>query len=147
MTTIETITAEQTRPLRHLVLWPHIAELNRCITDTDFDPGALHLGAFTNRQLLGVCSLFATASPKLPHSRQYRLRAMATHPRVRGMGLGRLLVLEAIRRAGEFEADVLWCDAREVAIGFYQKLGFERIDDWYEVPHIGPHQFMYHELR
>lgn len=146
MTTIEPISPEQTRPLRHLVLWPHIAETELCVTDTDFDPGALHLGAFHNQQLLGVCSLFATHSPKLPHARQYRLRAMATHPDARGLGLGRLLVLEALQRARLLGAEVLWCDAREVAIGFYLKLGFQNIDEWYEVPRIGRHQFMYYPL-
>lgn len=146
MKTIERISAEQTRPLRHLVLWPHIERTEDCLTDTDFREDAVHLGAFRDGKLLGVCSLFQTRSPKLPHARQYRLRAMATHPDVRGLGLGRDLVLSALGEARNLGAEVLWCDAREVAIGFYEKLGFKRIDEWYEVPKIGRHQFMYREL-
>jgi hypothetical protein len=53
------------------------------------------------------------------------------------------LVEEAKRRIADMGYDVLWCDARKVALGFYERLGFDRIDEWYEVPLIGPHQLMY----
>ena len=95
---------------------------------------------------MGICSLFATETEKLPERAQYRLRAMATHPDVRGAGAGRAVVdaaLEQVRKAG---AELLWCDARKVALGFYDRLGFERIDEWYHVPNVGPHQLMFYRI-
>jgi hypothetical protein len=41
----------------------------------------------------------------------------------------------------------LWCDARKVALGFYEKIGFQRIDEWYDIPPIGLHQFMYYPIK
>jgi hypothetical protein len=41
---------------------------------------------------------------------------------------------------------VLWCDARLVAVPFYEQLGFKKFEDVYEVPLIGPHHFMWKEV-
>ena len=85
-------------------------------------------------------------SSKIEDKKQYRLRAMASLPEVRGSGAGKMIVQEALRLVEAKGMEVLWCDARKVALGFYEKLGFERIDEWYEVPKIGPHQFMYYRF-
>jgi len=37
---------------------------------------------------------------------------------------------------------VLWCDAREVAFGFYARMGFVFLNDTYDIPDIGPHRTM-----
>ncbi len=142
--TVRTIAAEDTRLLRYRVLWPHKARMEDCVIDIDGRGDAIHLGAFdAEGRLVGVCSLFEMATPKLTDDCQYRLRAMATAPEVRGQGAGAVLVEEAKRRIADMGYDVLWCDARKVALGFYERLGFDRIDEWYEVPLIGPHQLMY----
>lgn len=144
MMTIKQIQPEETRLLRHLVLWPHRPTVADCTIDIDHRPDAIHLGAVLDGQIIGVCSLFQMDTPKLSQVRQYRLRAMATHPEFRGTGAGRALVEEALRRVGEMQQDVLWCDARAVALGFYDRLGFKTIDEWYDVPIIGPHKLMYY---
>ncbi len=141
---IRQVAPEETRELRHLVLWPHKQRIEDCVIDIDHRADAIHLGAFdSSDRLVGVCSLFEMPTPKLPDQRQYRLRAMATHPEVRGQGAGADLVREALRLIGGMGYNVLWCDARKVALGFYDRLGFERINEWYEVPNIGLHQLMY----
>ena len=40
------------------------------------------------------------------------------------------------------EKSVLWCDAREVAFGFYERLGFGFMNEMYELPDVGPHRTM-----
>lgn len=137
------IAAEQTRPLRHLVLWPHLPDVASCVIDIDSREDAIHLGAFHEERLVGICSLFQMNTPKLSDARQYRLRAMATHPDVRGKGAGASIVQAALHEVQSLGMDVLWCDARKVALGFYTRMGFDRIDTWYEVRNIGPHQLMY----
>jgi ribosomal protein S18 acetylase RimI-like enzyme len=57
------------------------------------------------------------------------------------------LVEQALSIVESSGYDVLWCDAREVALGFYEQLGFERIDEWYDIPNIGKHQFMYYRFK
>lgn len=43
---IKTITAQQTTPIRHLVLWPSIALESQLDPAYDFAPTSIHLGAF-----------------------------------------------------------------------------------------------------
>ena len=143
---VQQISPEATRPIRHLVLWPHIKEEQECVIDIDFQSDALHLGAFMDDKLVGVCSLFSQSSSRLSSVRQVRLRAMATHPDYRKLQVGRKLVEKAIAMATERGYDVLWCDARIGAVGFYSRLNFQSFPDVYDVPRIGPHRFMWIEL-
>jgi predicted GNAT family N-acyltransferase len=141
------IDAAQTKPLRHLVLWPHIAKEEDCIIDIDQRADAIHLGTWANGRLVSIGSLFEMKSPKLQFEKQYRLRAMATHPDFMGKNAGRILINKACEILKEKGIEVLWCDAREAAIGFYSALGFQLLDETYEVPCIGPHKFMWIELQ
>lgn len=143
---VTTITPEETRPLRHKVLWPHIDLVEQCVIDIDHREDAIHLGAWDAHRLVGICSLFEMATPKLSDRKQYRLRAMATDPEVRGSGAGAAIVEYALDLISAKGYDVLWCDARKVALGFYERMGFDRIDEWYEVRNIGPHQLMFYRF-
>lgn len=143
---VRPITSAQTRPLRHLVLWPHILNEEDCIIDIDLREDAIHLGTFHEEKLIAVGSFFEMKSPKLSIDRQYRLRAMATHPEFRGSGAGKKLVQHGIRMLKEKGGQVLWCDARLNAVGFYESLGFSHLSEIYDVPKIGPHQFMWIDL-
>ena len=140
------ISASDTRALRFRVLWPHKANVEACIIDIDEAPHAIHLGSMVNGELVGTASLFEMSHREVPGRRQYRLRAMATAPEVRGIGAGKAIVQEAIRRLKADGYDTLWCDARAVALGFYENLGFEYGSDWYEIPQIGPHRRMFYRL-
>ncbi len=143
---VKPIPPSATYPLRHSVLWPHIALETDCTIDIDQREDAVHLGAFLGKKLVSICSLFEMKSEKLEHQKQYRLRAMATHPDFRNQDVGRKLVEFAIDLLREKHYDILWCDAREVALGFYSKIGFRIQGDWYEVPHVGKHKTMYFDL-
>lgn len=144
--TTKRISAEETRYIRHQVLWSHIENTEDCVIDIDHRDDAIHLGAFENGELLAVCSLFRMKTSKLNYEQQYRLRAMGSLEKARGKGAGKAIIQEALQQTKERGVDVLWCDAREVALGFYEKLGFQRIDEWYEVPKVGRHQLMYFPL-
>ncbi len=143
---VKIISPELTHSLRHRVLWPHIDREDRCVIDIDEREDAIHLGTFAQNQLVSIGSLFELKSPRLNFEKQYRLRAMATDPDFRGTGSGKLLIEFAIELLRSKQVGVLWCDARLKATGFYKRLGFALVEDVYEVPLIGPHQFMYFEL-
>ena len=77
----------------------------------------------------------------------YQLRGMATDPDCRGFGLGRALLLLAEEEVLRTSAiHLLWCNAREPAIGFYQKLGWEVRSDLFEIPTAGPHKKLVRRL-
>jgi predicted GNAT family N-acyltransferase len=64
---------------------------------------------------------------------------MATEPDVRGSGAGRALVVEGLALVAARGGDVVWCDARVGAAGFYERMGFTVVTDEFEKTGIGPH--------
>ncbi|MFZ6052704.1 GNAT family N-acetyltransferase [Halocola ammonii] len=146
MIAVREIAAEETHPLRHTVLWPHLNSTEECFIDVDQQKGAFHLGAFYNNSIVSIGSFFPEKNTELPGETHYRLRAMATDPEVRGMGAGRALIEKAEEKLKEMSVDLLWCDARKVALDFYTKLGFKIKGDWYDKPNIGPHKLMYKRI-
>jgi GNAT superfamily N-acetyltransferase len=135
---VRTITAVETWPLRLAVLRP-----GRPIESAQFPGDDLqttrHFGAFRDARLLGIASLYLAEMPEQPGLPAFQLRGMATAPETRGLGLGRALVYACIGFVRENGAQLLWCNARIGAAGFYRKLGFEIIGGEFEIPDVGPH--------
>jgi len=145
---VKIITPEETKSLRHKVLWPHIKLQEDCNIDIDYRPDGFHIGAFDGTRIISVASFFEMNSEKLNGindnlEKQYRLRAMATDPEYRKLGVGKMVIFEAVNILRDKKVNVLWCNARKVALGFYDNLDFQVVDAWYEVPNIGLHKFMY----
>lgn len=140
------IEASETRGLRHKVLWQHLPSSEVCTIDIDTDCDAFHVGVFYDDTLISIGSFFRVASPRLSHDSQYRLRAMATDSSFRRMHAGAELIAFGCQELIKRGVDVLWCDARLLAVPFYESIGFSKFDDVYEVPKIGPHHFMWKEL-
>lgn len=143
---VREIPADWTRSLRHRVLWPHIPEEKLCIIDIDNREDAIHLGVFHDDRLISVGSFFAMPTSKLSSQNVYRLRAMATDPDYRGKQSGRALIEKAVSLLRDKAVEILWCDARKNAVGFYEALGFNKLEEEYDIPQIGPHYFMWLEL-
>ncbi|MFM7726394.1 MAG: GNAT family N-acetyltransferase [Flavobacteriales bacterium] len=143
---VRCISSKETRSLRHRVLWPHLPSPEVCVIDIDERPDAFHVGVFHEQRLVSIGSFFAMTSPRLDFFPQYRLRAMATDPDYRRMHAGDRLIDFGLERLRSEGVRILWCDARLVAVPFYESLGFSAQPDVYEVPLIGPHHFMWKEL-
>jgi ribosomal protein S18 acetylase RimI-like enzyme len=71
---------------------------------------------------------------------------MATDPAVRGSGAGRALVTAGLSRVAARGGDLVWCDARQAAAGFYERMGFAVAAGPYVIEPIGPHLGMVVEL-
>ena len=76
----------------------------------------------------------------------WRLRGMAAAFEHQGQGLGSALLSTGIKKIRQLNGDVLWCNARESAIQFYQKHGFELEGAIFDIDGIGPHCIMYRYL-
>ena len=137
------IAPSQTQLLRHRVLWPHLPSPEVCVIDIDNREDAFHVGVFSDDTLISVGSFLCLSSSRLNQSNQYRLRAMATETNYRRMHAGDRLIEFGSEELRKRNVDVLWCDARLVAVPFYESIGFSKFDDVYEVPLIGPHHFMW----
>lgn len=149
------IDAQIALPLRHRILRPGQPLVLAKYPDDD-EPTTLHVGAFllssNSEQLVGVATFvpetnwdlkqFATNSP-----RHYRLRGMATDSEFQKMGVGKAVVELGQKILKEQKnCDFVWCNAREAAFPFYERLGFRYWGELFELTGIGPHKVMYKEL-
>jgi predicted GNAT family N-acyltransferase len=135
-----------TRELRRRVLRPALAA-------TDPLPGdelttGVHLGAVDDDgTVVCTCYVYPDPCPWRPGRSAWHLRQMATLRERRGEGHGVAVVEEAVRYVHAAGAQILWCNARETAVGFYQRAGFAIHGDVFtDERHPIPHRRMWREL-
>jgi PhzF family phenazine biosynthesis protein len=134
------VDAEVLHPLRLEVLRPGQPP-SSVAHDYDHFPESVHVAAFTETGEVGACASFYR-EPYADGREAWRLRAMASAPKVRGKGYGAqalLFGIDEVRRRG---GSLIWCNARSGAVGFYEHLGFQTVGDEFDIPEIGPHFVM-----
>jgi phosphoribosylformimino-5-aminoimidazole carboxamide ribotide isomerase len=77
----------------------------------------VHLGVTDGTGLLAVATL-------VPTEEGVQLRGMAVDPAAQGSGVGRLLVEAAVERLRAVGVTRMWCNARDTAVPFYERLGW-----------------------
>ncbi|MBL4810044.1 MAG: GNAT family N-acetyltransferase [Phycisphaerales bacterium] len=137
------ITAEQTREVRRAVLRPH-QDASELVYPGDDDRESFHLGVVMKEEdgetIVAILSMYHAA--REGEASGWRIRGMASVAKVRSMGYGRELVEMARERAWGIDRAEIWCNARESAFGFYEKLGFVVVGDLFEIEGIGTHAVM-----
>ena len=146
MLDVRFVTASETWPLRQKVLRPH-QTLQDCIFPQDEWPTTFHVAAENDGHIVGVATFHEEAFAKLKAERPYRLRGMATDFAFHGKGVGRRVLEKGIVELKARGCDLLWCNAREIAFPFYEKLGLLYEGPMFDIPSLGPHKVMYKYLR
>lgn len=139
---IKFITPEETHLVRHPVLRPG-RPIEDCIFDNDDLDSTFHLGLFYKNELSGVVTYLKNSTPLLPNPSQYQLRGMAVLEHLQGLNLGTAIIKHGETILTNLKADAVWCNAREIAVPFYKKNGFEIIGEPFDIPKIGLHFTMY----
>lgn len=145
MLEIKKIEPEMAYNIRHIVLRPHQV-IEDCKYDTDHEANGFHIGVFSQGKLISVASFCTEKHPDFPMKNQYRLRAMATLPKYRNIGAGRLAVSYGESLIKEWGVNLLWCKGRTSVQDYYSKLGFTEYGEVFDYPPIGPHIIMYKRL-
>lgn len=138
--TVEDSDADTTYPL-----WRDVLREGRAAAPRLEDPdGTFHLAARTSGgELVGVVRFSPAPCPWRPDARApWQLRGMATAPSARRTGAGRSLVTEGLARIAADGGDLVWCDARVAAVGFYERMGFVVVTEQFDKPEGGPHRGM-----
>ena len=135
------IKAMDTCPIRHKMLRPN-GTIEECMYQGDNDELTFHLGAFVDKKLVSVASFYFEKHPAFTETYQYRLRGMATLGEFQGRGLSSALLRTAFPVIKQNQCTLLWCNAREKALGFYSKVGFEPAGDLFTIQNIGKHMLM-----
>ena len=119
------VSAVETHPVRLAVLRADTVSKVVDFTE-DHWPGALHLG------VRDAADALVAVSSWIPRERATRagvpavqLRGMATLQSLQGHGVGGLLVEAGCARAAADGIRLVWANARDAALGFYLRHGFE----------------------
>ena len=103
----------------------------------DVDERTRFLGAFIEEKLVGCATL--QVDPK--NGCKYRIRGMAVEPDYRNRGIGTKIV-EKLKVVAKKEKTGIWCNARIKAITMYERCGFKKVSDVFEIKPIGLHYDM-----
>ncbi len=148
--TIKRITAAETRPLRHLVLRPD-KPAQELVYPGDDAPEAAHFGAMLNDEIVGIATIYREPMPDdevtMRASKSWRLRGMATAKKARRIGLGGKILQACFEHVHANGDALLWCNARLIAVEFYQAYGFQTRGELFDIPPIGMHYVMWREVK
>jgi GNAT superfamily N-acetyltransferase len=138
---IRRISEEETRPLRLAILRPGQPPSALSYRGDD-GPDTLHVGAFRDGVQVGVASVYREPKPGVPDPGTWRLRGMATVAEVRRQGVGSELLNACIQHARSHGGALMWFNAREGAVKFYEANGFAKVGDRFDLEDLGPHYVM-----
>ncbi|MGZ3795338.1 MAG: GNAT family N-acetyltransferase [Pseudobdellovibrionaceae bacterium] len=142
---ISKIPMEYTLPLRQKVLKPFLHK-DDCGNPGDESPTTFHLGLFHERKLVTISTFLSEPHKDFNAGNPYRLRGMATDPTYQGQGFGQTLLQYGMTFLRQRYCDLIWCNARQRAFPFYEKMGFQSHGPLFELDRIGPHKVMYKYL-
>ncbi|KAI0793144.1 hypothetical protein BC629DRAFT_1593027 [Irpex lacteus] len=141
------ISAEETVPLRHSVLWPDKPVSFVLLPE---DSSGYHFGAVKHSNTeeynaenvpIAVISLFKEPLPGTSASSESldsstrplaaaRFRKFACHPDQQGRGVGTGLLQHVFAVAKEpLKCPVVWCDARLETAGWYERRGMQKFGE------------------
>jgi len=137
---IRPMTCLEVRPLRLEVL--RAGMVNQTVHfDGDDDPTTIHLGAFDQDQNnVGVSTWMQRPFPLAEEHKALQLRGMATAVNVQGQGIGALLLVAGQSHGREIGAHLIWANARDAALNFYNRHGYSTVGEGFietvtQLPH------------
>lgn len=144
MYTISILPAESTYPLRSSVL-RNGKPFSQCVFEGDTDATTYHFGCLLDHQVVAIVSCYAKSHDLFNEKKAFQVRGMAVAAENRGKKMGEQLLLHVEKHLQDTccEPFLIWLNARENALGFYQKMGYQVKGTAFEVVGIGIHYLMY----
>ena len=142
MTIIKKITAEETYSVRLPVLRKG-KSLASCHFEDDDLETTLHLGLYLDQKLVGIISLFDKSNPNFQEKNQCQIRGMAVLENQRKKDFGKALLKHCEKECKKQDVDLIWFNARMQAIGFYEKMGYQKTGTPFDIPDVGEHIVMF----
>ena len=143
---IKEISSLDTYLVRHPVLRTG-KPLESCRFEGDDLATTRHFGFFSDGNLVAVISVFKNKSNQFAEERQFQIRGMAVLATEQGTGLGEQLLRFAEDYVKEQKGDLIWFNARSIAVGFYKRSGYVVVGNAFEIPDVGTHYLMYKALK
>ena len=139
------VDAEKVRPLRHSELRKG-QDFSTTSYLEDYEADTFHMACIVDEKIVTCATFYPEKSTKIKSENAYRLRGMATDSNFQRKGYATDLMTESFKELKEKESDLLWCNARLVAVDFYKSVGLKITGDLFDIQGIGPHYYMYKEI-
>ena len=145
MIEIKNIDFTATFSVRHPVLRDG-KPIESCFFDGDDLKTTTHFGLFIDKNLIGVISIFKNKNAIFSAQNQFQIRGMAVLKEYQGKNFGKQLLHQAEQSVITQKGNLIWFNARENAVPFYQNSGYEILGDSFEIKDIGIHFLMFKNL-
>ncbi len=142
---IKEISAFETIIVRHPVL-RFGKPIESCRFEGDDLPTTTHFGLFYEDVLSAVISLFIAKNILFLEENQFQIRGMAVLEQHQKKGFGEALLNYCENQIRNNSGEIIWFNARETAIGFYEKSAYQNIGDGFEIADIGIHYVLFKKL-
>jgi GNAT superfamily N-acetyltransferase len=139
---VERVSAGQLHELRRRVLRDDDPEVYHPDPRDDED-SSLHFAGFLGPRLVVSASFFPSAPSMNPSLVTFQLRYMATDFDVQGRGYGARVLAVAEEELRELGVEQLWANGRDTALGFYENVGWRRMED---SEHLSPETMLPHTV-
>lgn len=136
------ISTPETFLVRHPVLRPG-KPLETCCFAGDDLPTTRHFGIFDGEKIIGVLSLFVASNDWIAAESQLQFRGMAVLAAYQNKGIGAILMEFAETQIKDKSGVIIWLNAREKAVTFYEKMGYSKTGEPFSIGDIGTHFVMY----
>ena len=137
--TVDRVPVHEILPLRHKVLRPN-RDFDTCHFPHDNDADTIHFAIYDAAQVVGIATLLNAPFRGQTPARQ--VRGMAVEPAYRRKAVGLALLDACIAEAETAGVDILWCNARLIAVPFYRRRLFDTVGEQFIIEGIGPHYLM-----
>ena len=142
---INKVDADKIRSLRHSELRKG-QDFSTTSYLRDYEEDTFHMACILDDKIVTCATFYPEKSIKIKSNNAYRLRGMATDSNCQRKGYASELMKESFKELKKRECDMLWCNARLVAVDFYKSVDFELAGDLFDIAGIGPHYYMYKEI-
>jgi ribosomal protein S18 acetylase RimI-like enzyme len=139
---IKEIQASETYWVRNEVLRKG-KPIETCYFEGDDAKTTTHFGIELNKKIIGIVSVYQANSKLFFDEHQFQIRGMAVLNEFQGNGFGTQLLAEAEKYCFDQKASVIWFNAREKAVPFYEKSGYQTMGNSFEIPEVGTHFVMF----
>jgi len=110
----------------------------------DFDSKTKHFGVFNDNKLIGIATVMQANHTDLGKN-AIQLRGMAVLPEYQKKGVGKMLIKHIEKTYAD--KDLIWCNARDYAVGFYNSLGFTIFGEKFYIKNVCYHFVMYKNVK
>lgn len=145
MKEIKKISSRDTFLVRHPILREG-KPIESCQFDGDDLETTTHFGLFIDKNIIGVLSVFKNNNVIFSSENQFQIRGMAILKDFQRKGFGDELIKHAEVYIKSQFGKLIWFNARESAVPFYEKLGYIKIGEPFFIADIGIHYIMKKEI-